>query len=777
MIKNKWIYIFFACFEVMFLSYPKSTHGQSGAILPVSEVQVSSTGEPIASWNKNGLIDGNINSAWSSTGHVNCEETEWVELILDNIYDLTQVTLIPRSPSGEGFPVNFKLQYATENQINSQTIWYDFPGLIFTHYVNPGNSSVALTIHSLDARAIRVLATTLGADNYNNCYLQFGEIQVFGKTASPFSTSLGGQFDADLNNMWKIYGAVSDGSNTVHGVNGWNTSDFFANVSPKFMWTSETMDHQVALRNKIRQYPMSIGNDSDRGYFWTWNVYDGWASNGGRHYSLNSGYIMGVYEYYLWTHDATIFTDVDQTTISKTDADRYFQNDLQIYHQAISLSFPDNIDVSQGKTVIEKMRMGMKALLEEHNGKNGLLIVNDPHAQGTAVDPNDTTKSKPTNYSDNYPDGYKSAYNNMYFYRALKAMVEIEKIPGIPSRGSYPDSDYYQILAEQVKQNFNSTFWHVYNKRYIHTIDSSGRGWDFGATYLNLEAIYSGLADGIKIQEIYEWLNGNRIINDDTSKGTDIYSLIWAPRWNTRSIESAPAANGHYWWWGIPEADSQGNPTGRFYCTVGINTPSVVSQPSCSWGEHQVNGGAIFYPSFFDIINRVRYLSSDNGWQRFNSILSEFHVDQLKRDPLNNVSAAWKWGIIEEFPESGLVPTAFLYGFLGISAQSDGLHVYSQLPSNLQFAKVTGVTHWGKQYEIAGQKGISQVQIQKTGNMSYRVVAPDGVDTNISKLLYSLSDIKALLSSYLLTIDNQYLPVDGKINVLDASYVMKSVIQ
>lgn len=671
---------------------------------------VSSTSTPEESWSKNYLTDDNFSSCWSSKGYSSADQQEWFWVKLSGVFEITKIVLYPRN-AGYGFPVNFQIQYTTENEINSQTIWYDFPNKKFINFSNPGNNPITIDFKPLSATAIRVLATRLSPDDYNNYYFQLAEIEIFGQEQSPFYTSLASQFDADLNNMWKIYGEVSDGSNTVHGLNGWNTPDYFALVSPKFMWTTSTLDYQQALRQKMRDYPMAPGNSPDRGYFWSWTTFDGWASNGGRNYTMNSGYIIALYNYYLWTKDETIFNDLDQTTISVAQANQSFEADKKKHKMAISLSFPDNVDISEGKTVLEKARMAMKALLKEHNGENGLLIINDPRADGTL-------NGLPTNYADNYLDGYKSAYNNIYFYRALIAMAGIEK-----ALGNNDDSNYYQNLASQVKENFNNVFWHGYFHRYINTIDKNGRGWDFGSTYLNLEAIFSGLANPDQINEIYSWLDGTRIIDDDTSKGADIYSLNWAPRWNTRSIESVPVDN-KYWWWAIPQADENGNPTGKFYCTVGPLTASVTGSSTCSWGEHQTNGGAIFFPSFYDVVNRARYKGADNGWERLNKIMDEFHKDQLKRDPKNNAGAKWKWGIIGEFPESGLVPTSFIYGFIGLDPQLDGLHVKPNLPSSLNFAGVKNVNHWGNVYEIKVDRSYQKATIEKISFNNFKVIVP-----------------------------------------------------
>ena len=93
-----------------------------------------------------------------------------------------------------------------------------------------------------------------------------------------------------------------------------------------------------------------------------------------------------------------------------------------------------------------------------------------------------------------------------------------------------------------------------------------------------------------------------------------------------------------------------------------------------------------------------------NGWNRFKVIIDEFKKDRLRRDPLNNVGAPWKWGIIGEFPESGLVPAVFVYGFMGIDAADDSLVVAPKLPKEMDWAEVSSVIYRQQCYTIRADR-------------------------------------------------------------------------
>jgi len=64
----------------------------------------------------------------------------------------------------------------------------------------------------------------------------------------------------------------------------------------------------------------------------------------------------------------------------------------------------------------------------------------------------------------------------------------------------------------------------------------------------------------------------------------------------------------------------------------------------------------------------------------------------------------WAVGTDIPFPESGLVPTFFLYGFLGVEARVDGLHISPRLPSDLTFAGVRNLFYRGLLLDLRVQK-------------------------------------------------------------------------
>ena len=264
-------------------------------------------------------------------------------------------------------------------------------------------------------------------------------------------------------------------------------------------------------------------------------------------------------------------------------------------------------------------------------------------------------------------------------------------------------------LSIVLKSKFHKEFWDKTKGRFIGCIDRKGRKWDFGFTYLNLEAIAYGLATKKQSEDIFAWLDGKKIIASDKQEvngrmtgatGDEIYHLNWAPVSITRAIESIKV-DGKYWWWHL-------------------NNKITVSGPKANaiYGEHLENGGAIFYVSYYDILARLKTMGANNAWTRFTGILDDFRKDRLNRKPKNFKGARWKWGIIGVFPESGLVPASMAISFMGLDASAESLIVNPKLPSSLPWLEIKQVSYRAGVYSIKATKKSITIRTVKAGAMS-----------------------------------------------------------
>jgi hypothetical protein len=320
---------------------------------------------------------------------------------------------------------------------------------------------------------------------------------------------------------------------------------------------------------------------------------------------------------------------------------------------------------SQGKTQWEKVVMAMHYMERELGGSEGLLIIDNGENDGTR-------HGEPSNYWDNLNMGYKEPYTNLYFVAACSAMSELAQV-----RGEAEMAEHYRELAQLARRRYNETFWDDEKGRYVSTIDINGEVWDFGLTFLNMEAMAYGIPEPEQAEQILQWLDGGRIIEGDRSGGADIYHFRIAPRANTLAIEDMGEP---FWWNSIAGAI---NPDGN-----------------AKYGEHLENGGCIFYTTFYDIMARHRYRGIDDAFGRMRTIVDEYAVDELIRKPANHVGANWRMGVTSPFPESGLVPTAFLFAIMGVDATADGLVIAPDLPREMNEAQVRRLYFRGRLYDI-----------------------------------------------------------------------------
>lgn len=325
---------------------------------------------------------------------------------------------------------------------------------------------------------------------------------------------------------------------------------------------------------------------------------------------------------------------------------------------------PFNTDVSQGKTVWQKVQDAWR-YLEAYGANEGLLIIDNGENDGTPA-------GEPSNYWDNLKMGHAEPYTNLYFYAAVRAMADLFRM-----RGHSEQARSYDRLAERVRERYQETFWDADKGRFVSTVDINGKVWDFGLTFLNLEAVAYGLATQDQAETILSWLDGQRTVAGDRSQGKDIYYYNVAPRANTIAIEDAGKP---YWW----------NDVGG----------AISLDSAAAWDEHLENGGFIFYTAFYDILARHRTRGIDDAFDRMRTIASEYAVDEIERRPRNSYGADWRLGTTGPFPESGLVPASFVYTVLGADASARGLRLTPALPRSMHEASVVDLAFQGRTYDI-----------------------------------------------------------------------------
>lgn len=566
----------------------------------------------------------------------------------------------------------------------------------------------------------------LDADDYNADY-----------NTAPFYNDKNDSVAYVSNAMWHMFGLIDDGQKLVYRFG--NEPTYFEWVSEKIIWSGDK-DYIDDAKKKIRQFPQT-----STGYMWSWSTYPYWKVDDTYciHYDGTFRYISAVYDVLSWENSTDFLFEKDTSTSS---------GDYQA------------IDDSNGKTVLEKTEAAMNYILEYLNGKEGYIYLTErsvylnedgserfdyvKEANINCWDNTGRPNSAASNYWDNLCFGGYDAYENALFYNALNSMIGIYDMLG----QEYTEkADALRSIKEKVKEKYDELYWSGETGRYIACIDYDNNRVDYGLTFLNFEALKYGLGDAEKATSVFSWIDGKRIVEGDTRTGEDImlYSsvmnkspiyrtllknakgLVFAPTVNTLAINNkANKKTGIVWWHG-PQA---------------INPFT-----NAAYGLHCENGGYIFYPVFYELMARTKYLGAQSTTDRLSQIAKVYEYNRLNSD-----AGVWIEGLVGEFPESGLVPTVYIYGLLGINAEADGLHIEPSFNNTYEYMGVTNTVYGGKSYGIeVNRNGALKITCKDNSvkmNLSYtpnhfekftlRVLQEDG--TVIKETQVAVSDDRNL---------------------------------
>ena len=304
------------------------------------------------------------------------------------------------------------------------------------------------------------------------------------------------------------------------------------------------------------------------------------------------------------------------------------------------------------KNNVKRLRLSMDFLLNQYDTNYNLFRIDHP-------DHNGTSGTCGSNLWDILPYGNLSAYDNIYAYLALVRMAEIEEALDNTER-----AEELRKYAADLKVAYNEIFWA--DDHFIQNIDVNGQKRDYGCVNLNLETIAYGIADEEKEKTIFEFLT-----NTVTSSGeADVFSaFVFAPR--VTMFNNPSIAEGGWYGCTWPGGDAFGT-------------------------EQIQNGGTVFYTAYHELISRIKVYGADNSYDRLKEIINRYNADHLQGgelitgEPHQHFTAGLVgcWG---EFPENGLVPVAAKNGFMGISADMDGLNITPEMPSGLSSLSVNNM--------------------------------------------------------------------------------------
>jgi len=364
-----------------------------------------------------------------------------------------------------------------------------------------------------------------------------------------------------------------------------------------------------------------------------------------RHSTTNALFVKGACEFFLWTRDL----DFLRAIIARVRrATRYTLREFRV--------------VEQRHVVVPWVG---------HDGRSGHVV----EADGSrSIRPGIGIGS---NYWDLLPFGGHDALATIELVEALGRVAEVERAivahPEwlVPSEEPPLASDDVESLVAAIREDFRERFWNTDTGRFVGWIDLEGRAYDYGFTFVNLQAIVAGLASPTQAESILDWLDGRRIVDGDTSQGADIYRWRFGPRSTTRrNVET------YLWSWESPQ--------------------------SVPWGDQVQDGGAVLGFSYYDLLARLQVRGPDDAWRRLEAILDWFAEVQAEggyrawyrqpgRGTLQAAGTPGGLGLDAEFLESVLVPQAVLDGFLGMRPTADGFTARPRLPQAITALSVVGI--------------------------------------------------------------------------------------
>lgn len=658
------------------------------------------------------ITDGK-NTYYKSVKSADIDTDLHVGYIFKENYTLDKIEVkIPEA--ADIFPSNIAIEYTSDFGETWQSLpkyyyLYDYSVGRFNpimRFPNPQGATLILNLDGIVANGIRFVQKLSSMDlsqlSKEKC-LYVEEMRVYGSLRTLLYTSEGHTFDADLNNMWTIFGTAKTEPIVLGSIMGetQNASPFRTGsamigstewmewIGLKFNFTDYEEVNDTYLDLLVRIRTGTDGWSNDDGYIWA--TPDGpyhLNATFGNHYSLNPIYVLAIRNYMMqmnrlgrWSDDGSEFTDFMELTNS------------------------------QGQTILQKVDKAMSYMMNTLKGSTGVMIIEDPQKDGT-------TSGMSSNYWDVHRTfGYMSAYENTLFYASQLAYADIYDMlaDNAEKSGNSTEAsrcsavaEQYRTYAAKTREMFNNVFWDAEKGRYIGGVNKDGVRLDFGFTFVNFMATAYGLADSDKAELIYEWVDGDRIIEGDTSTGEDIYGRFkYAARSVTVDMSTITDDNGAYYWY---------DHAGALPCTPGTFG---------GYGNQMQNGGTIFYISYYDLMGRVKAVGADNAFERFSVIMDEFHIDSLRRNSYSQFGEYIE-GVIGEFPESGLVPYAFISGFLGINSDPQGLRIDPNLPSDMDYAGISEYWFGNRQYSIKVSKDVTAPSVEIHSGIYYVTLPADG---------------------------------------------------
>lgn len=376
------------------------------------------------------------------------------------------------------------------------------------------------------------------------------------------------------------------------------------------------------------------------------------------------------------------------------DTRHTINNPILILASAFEFNWTGDIEFLRAN--IDRMRVALRQQQTEMGGLERNLIHNPwpghDGLSGFERGADGKATSRPghgvgSNYWDLLPFGGDDFYATMQYYAATMRMAELEEAIsrrpewGVPRGPLALDPAQLRAHAAAVKARANEVFWVEPAGRFAACRDVEGKLHDYGFTFLNLEAIWCGVATDEHASRAMAWINGDRVVEGDTSTGADIYHWRFGPRATTlRNVD----------WYG-----------------QGWTGPETIP-----WGAQVQDGGAVLGFAFYDLWARLKILGPDDAWRRLREIADweeevaaaggyrAYYAGGAKGTTLQGCGTAGGIGVDCEFYESSLLTAFITLGLAGLNPTPEALRIEPNLPADVPSMTVRNLLYHGVSMDV-----------------------------------------------------------------------------
>lgn len=511
-------------------------------------------------------------------------------------------------------------------------------------------------------------------------------------------------------------------------------------------WADE---RKVSYKEFATTGDMEIGSDFNRHIYFPMYLHPKWGTEG------------DIAQFKLVVkakEDGKVHNGTIKLNFVRAQFDTRQTNNIGIFLSTAQKYLEFTGDTVTLKRNLARFRMAAQFLLGYCNGTSGLIdrsgFVGHEGSKG------EYGTSIGNGYWDMLSTPTVSLYANLFYYRAVQSMLYIEQmaaanniqeeLPAVWNKTAtgtttYADymtqeglTDLLAAIREKIQAPVNTTnktgFWDTTKKRFIEGFDSDGDVVDYGYVMYNLEAIASGVATDAQAKDILDWVNGDRIVEEDKIEGEEqsyatgkkgsavqgdgfidssgtlgIYDYEFAPR-----VSTVKNYDHYYWDW----------------------------NGGLAYAEQLQDGGATMYVSYYDILSRLQTRGASDAFGRLKEIQAwyekvsaaakkaheedpdggydgkNFYLPYYNELGINLQGTgqtdgegvgAGTLGLAYEFLESSMLYAAVPYGFFGLSAQNNTLCVSPELPAGLSWWKMENLLYGGVHYDLTIAKDGVQI--------------------------------------------------------------------